>query len=87
MPNQRKRKIAIPIQNGRQIQDGRQNIHCNIDCLTFDIIALKSNVIPHFQLIWGYTDYVEITIFTFQGHPDVKTKMASIDRHEKPSFF
>ena len=36
---------------------------------------------------FGYTDYGEITIFTFQGHLEVKTKMAANVRHEKPSFF
>ena len=57
--------------------NGRQNIHCHIDFLTLDIIALKSNVIHHFDL-FGSADYVEIIIFTFQGHLEVKTKMDNL---------
>ena len=37
---------------------------------------LETNVIHHFYL-FGYTDYVGMVIFTFQGHLEVKNKMAA----------
>ena len=63
-------------------KDGRQNIQCHFDFVAFDIIAIKYNVIPHFRLIWvQYADYVEITIFTFQGHAEVKTANVRHQNH------
>ena len=36
---------------------------------------------------FGCTDYVEITIFTFQGHLEVSIRMAANVGHKKTSFF
>ena len=52
-----------------------------LEFVTFDIVALEYNVIPHFRLIWNIDDD-ENVIFTFQCHPEVKTKMAANIQHK-----
>ena len=45
-----------------------------LEFITFESTVLETNVIPCFQL--RCTDYIGMVIFTFQGHLEVKNKMA-----------
>ena len=70
------------------IQYGGQNSIFSggqIAFVTLDILALEYNVIPHFRLIWVHWLRWNI-IFTFQGHPEVKTEMTANIQHENHHF-
>ena len=55
-------------------------------CLTFDISAQESNVIPHFQIIWVLSDHVEVVLFSFQGHIEAKITTNANVRHYNQSI-